>query len=142
VLRVYDGNGAGGRFTVYEDDGETRSSPLRTTEVVQRREGDEIVVMIGAAGKASGLADVRPLRIELVSPLAVSGVTEDGVALPSRPSPSRTEPGWAVDQARRTVYACIPDADVPIVRRPARLGSSEPDLPFPRDRLGVTWRRD
>jgi alpha-glucosidase len=116
VLRVYDGIGAGGRFTVYEDDGETRSSAVRTTEVVQRREGDEIVVVVGAAvsatGTASGLADVRPLRIELVSALAVSGVTVDGAALPSRPSPSRTEAGWAADQAWRTVHACVPDADV------------------------------
>ena len=112
VLRVYDGNGAGGRFTVYEDDGETRSSAVRATDVIQRREGDEIVVVVGAAGTATGLADVRPLRIELVSPLAVSGVTVDGVALPSLPSPSRTEAGWAADQARRTVHACVPDADV------------------------------
>jgi alpha-glucosidase len=113
VLRVYDAGEAGGRFTLYEDDGETRSSAPRTIDVVQRQEGDEIVVEVAAAdGVVPDLAGVRPLRIELVSPLLVSGVTADGAPLPPRPAPSRTQAGWAVDRDRRTVHACIPDAAV------------------------------
>ena len=113
VLRVYDGGEAGGRFTVYEDDGETRSSAPRTIDVVQRHEGDEIVVEVAAAqGQVPGSADVRPLRIELVSTRVVSGVTVDGAPLPSLPAPSRTQAGWAADPDRRTVHACVPDAGV------------------------------
>jgi alpha-glucosidase len=112
VLRVYQGD-AGGRFTVHEDDGETRSSPVRTTEVVQRREGDEIVVEVGAAdGTVPGLADVRPLRIELVSPCSSPAVTVDGVPLPPLPAPGRDDAGWVADPDRRTVHACVPDAAV------------------------------
>ena len=113
ILRVYDGGGVGGRFTVYEDDGETRSAAPRTTDVVQRHEGDEIVVQVAAAeGLVPGSADVRPLRIELVSPLVVSGVTVDGAPLPPLPASRRTQAGWAADPDRRAVHACVPDAGV------------------------------
>ncbi|SNS35857.1 alpha-glucosidase [Geodermatophilus pulveris] len=113
ILRVYDGGEVGGRFTVYEDDGETRSSAPRTTDIVQRHEGEDIVVEVAAAkGLVPDSADVRPLRIEVVSSLVVSGVTLNGAPLPPLPSPSRTQPGWAADPDSRTVHACVPDAGV------------------------------
>jgi alpha-glucosidase len=115
ILRVYDGGAAGGRFTVFEDDGEHRSVAPREIDVVQRREGGEIVVEVAASGPVAGLADVRPLRIELVGTDTVSGVTVGGTGLPELPLtslPLRTEPGWIADPDRRTVHACVPDADV------------------------------
>jgi hypothetical protein len=42
----------------------------------------------------------------------VSGVTADGAPLQPLPTPSRTQAGWAVDPDRRTIHACVPDANV------------------------------
>jgi hypothetical protein len=61
--------------------------------VTQRREGDQIVVTVSGAGPVAGLANVRPLRVELISAVTVT-----------------RERGWAVVEAR-TVHACVPDAD-------------------------------
>lgn len=111
ILRVFDDEQAPNTFTVYEDDGTTRNSLSREIPVQARRDGPRIVVTVDGAGSVPGLANVRPLVVEVVSAVAVSAVTVNGAVLQQLSSVLRSQRGWtALDT--HTVRACIPDADV------------------------------
>jgi alpha-glucosidase (family GH31 glycosyl hydrolase) len=111
ILRVFDDPSTAGSFRVYEDDGTTRNSPSREILVEQRRVGDHLEVTVHGASRVVGLADVRPLVVEMVSAVAVSEVSVNGDALPNTAAASRSVRGWATIDTR-TVRACLPDADV------------------------------
>ena len=111
ILRVFDDEQAPSTFTVFEDDGTTRNSPSREIHVQARRDGQQIVLTVDSAGSVPGLANVRPLVVEVISAGAVSAVTVNGDALQQEPAVSRSQRGWATLDTR-TVRACIPDADV------------------------------
>ncbi len=148
VLRVYDG-GAGApesSFTVYEDGGTSRSQAPREIVVVQRREADAVVVEVQAASSVTGLADVRPLRIDLVSDRVITDVESDGVPVPRRSAASRTEAGWAVDADHRAVRVCLPDARVDqthVVRFTAGPATpKESSVLLVCDHADTTWGED
>lgn len=148
VLRVYDGGpgAADESFTVVEDGGTSRGEVPRETVVVQRREAGAVVVEVGAGGAVADLADVRPLRIELVTDRLVTGVEIDGVALPQVAQVGRTEPGWSADADRRLVVAGLPDvavADAHVVR--LALGDPVPasaSVLLVCDHADTTWGED
>ncbi len=148
VLRVYDG-GVGApqsSFTVVEDGGESRTQVPRETVVVHRRDAGAVVVEVSAASAVAELADVRPLRVELVSDQIVSDVEVDGVSLPQLATASRTEVGWAVDGDRRSVRACVPAA--PIDRTHVVRFTTDGPLPatssvlLVADHADTTWGED
>jgi len=111
ILRVFDDEQAASSFTVFEDDGTTTNSPSREIRVEMHRDGQRIMVTVDGAGNVPGLADARPLIIEVISAVTISAVTVNGTPLQQLPAAWRSQRGWATIDTR-TVRACIPDADV------------------------------
>ncbi len=111
ILRVFDDEQSPSTFTVFEDDGTTRAGPSREIHVAARRDGQHILVTVDGANTVPGLADVRPLVVEIVSTVTVSAATVNDLGLPQLPVLSRTQRGWTTVDSR-TVRACVPDAAV------------------------------
>ena len=124
VLRVFDGGEAGGR--VHRLRGRRRDPLVRTPHDRGRSSGTRVTRSSSRSrprtGRYRGLADVRPLRIELVSTRVVSGVTVDGAPVPSLPAPSRTQAPWVVDPDRTGPSATL-------VVPPATLGATASGSP-------------
>ena len=101
VLRVF--GGAPGRFTLYEDDGETVAyldGAVRRTLIRQRptARGMELVID-GARGTYASAPERREVRVTVVGVETVARVSLNGVALarvPDTAALSRTGTGWTV----------------------------------------------